>query len=87
VLINLGLSDPAAAVATCPQNACSAWGDRFAYHPAWGAAFHDRFANGSEFRSALLIGHVVCNSIVFVLMHVQLSAPAGPRGCTRCRDG
>ena len=40
-------------------------------------AFYDRFANGSEMRSALLMGHIVCNSIVFVLMHVQMAYPGG----------
>lgn len=79
VLINLGLSDPAraAAMAPCEGNACTVWGDRFDYHPAWGAAFYDRFANGPELRSTLLMGHIICNSIVFVLMHVQLFYPGG----------
>jgi len=79
VLINFGLSDPAnaAAVARCPDNACSAWGATFDHHPAWGVAFYERFANGPEMRSALLLGHILCNSIVFVLMHVQLFYPGG----------
>lgn len=79
VLINLGLRDPAsaAAVSTCPDNSCSVWGETFTSHPAWGVAFYDRFANGPEIRSALLLGHVVCNSIVFVLMHVQMFFPGG----------
>lgn len=79
VLINLGLSDPASAsaVSTCPDNSCSVWGDTYTNHPAWGVAFYDRFANGSDIRSALLLGHVVCNSIVFVLMHVQMFFPGG----------
>ncbi len=79
VLINLGLSDPAsaAAVSTCPNNSCSAWGETFTNHPAWGVAFYNRFANGPEIRSALLLGHVVCNTIVFVLMHVQVFFPGG----------
>ncbi len=79
VLINLGPSDPvsAAAVSTCPDNSCSVWGNTFTNHPAWGVAFYDRFANGPELRSALLLGHVVCNSIVFVLMHVQMFFPGG----------
>ena len=79
VLINLGLSDPvtAAAVSTCPNNSCSVWGETFSNHPAWGVAFYDRFANGPEMRSTLLLGHVICNSIVFVLMHVQMFFPGG----------
>ncbi len=79
VLINLGLSDPAsaAAVSTCPNNSCSAWGETFTNHPAWGVAFYNRFANGPEIRSALLLGHVVCNTIVFALMHVQVFFPGG----------
>ncbi|MBE1285037.1 MAG: hypothetical protein GJ676_17120 [Rhodobacteraceae bacterium] len=79
VLINLGLTDPATAnaVLTCPDNSCSVWGDTYTNHPAWGVAFYDRFANGPEMRSALLLGHVICNSIVFVLMHVQMFFPGG----------
>ena len=79
VLINWGLSDPAGAVAvaTCPGNSCSVWGETFTHHPAWGVAFYDRFANGSDMRSMLLLGHVICNSIVFVLMHVQMFYPGG----------
>ena len=79
VLINFGLNDSvgARAVSTCPDNACSVWGETYTNHPAWGVAFYDRFANGPEMRSALLLGHVICNSIVFVLMHVQLFFPGG----------
>jgi len=74
VLINIGLSsdETANAVTKCADNACSAWGDRYVNHPAWGAAFHDRFANGPEFRSTLLYGHILFNSIAFILMHFQL---------------
>jgi hypothetical protein len=77
VLINLGLSDlsRAAAVTTCPDNACSVWGDTYTNHPAWGAAFYNRFANGSDMRSGLLVGHIICTSIVFVLMHIQMVFP------------
>ena len=77
VLINLGL-DPAteaAAISSCADNACTVWGDRYVNHPAWGAAFYDRFANGPAFRSTLLYGHIIFNSLVFVLMHVQLFRP------------
>ena len=62
---------------TCPENTCSVWGDTYTNHPAWGVAFYDRFANGPEMRSVLLLGHVICNSIVFVLMHVQMFFPGG----------
>ncbi len=77
VLINLGLSSAsdAAAITTCPNNECTVWGDRYTQHPAWGAAFHDRFANGPEFRSTLLYGHILFNSIAFVLVHIQLLRP------------
>ena len=77
VLINIGL-DPAgkaAAVTSCPDNACTVWGDRFTNHPAWGAAFYDRFANGPQLRSTLLYGHIIFNSLAFVLMHIQLFRP------------
>ncbi len=77
VLINLGLSSAGevAAVSTCPDNACTVWGDRYVNHPAWGAAFYDRFANGPAFRSALLYGHIFFNSVAFVLVHIQLLRP------------
>lgn len=74
VLDNLGLraGEGAAALATCPDNACSVWGNTYLIHPSWGTAFHDRFLNGTELRSNLLYAHLSFNSIVFVLMHVQL---------------
>lgn len=77
VLINLGLAEntEAAAISTCANNACTVWGSTYTQHPAWGAAFYDRFANGPEFRSTLLYGHILFNSIAFVLMHVQLFWP------------
>lgn len=77
VLINLGLgaAPEAAAVTTCADNACTVWGERYVNHPAWGAAFYDRFANGPEFRSTLLYGHIIFNSLVFLLMHYQLFRP------------
>lgn len=77
VLDNLGVSasDGAAALAPCPDNACTVWGDRYTNHPSWGVAFHDRFLNGTEFRTNLLYAHLGFNSIVFVLMHVQLAKP------------
>lgn len=77
VLINIGL-DPAtdaAAISTCAGNDCTVWTDTFVTHPAWGAAFYDRFTNGPQFRSTLLYGHIIANSLVFVLMHVQLFRP------------
>lgn len=77
VLDNLGLraGEGAAALATCPNNACSVWGDTYLMHPSWGTAFHARFANGADLRSNLLYTHLSLNSIVFVLMHVQLWRP------------
>jgi hypothetical protein len=77
VLDNLGLAagEGAAAMAACPDNACTVWGDRYQLHPSWGVAFHERFSTGPELRSLLLYGHLGFNSIVFVLMHVQLARP------------
>lgn len=77
VLINVGLEadTSAAAISKCADNACTVWGGTFVNHPAWGAAFYDRFANGPEFRSTLLYGHIAFNSIAFVLMHFQLFRP------------
>jgi hypothetical protein len=84
VLINVGLSpdSSAAAVSNCAGNACTVWGDTYTQHPAWGAAFYDRFANGPELRSQLLYGHIVFNSIAFVLMHIQLFRPGYGRNRT-----
>ncbi|MEM7377454.1 MAG: DUF2306 domain-containing protein [Pseudomonadota bacterium] len=74
VLDNLGV-DSAPALATCPGNTCSVWGEVYQNHPSWGVAFYDRFANGPASRSLLLYGHIGFNSIVFVLMHWQLARP------------
>ncbi len=77
LLDNLGLgeSDTAAAMAACPDNSCTVWGDRFTRHPAWGVAFYDRFVNGSGLRNGLLYGHIAFNSVTFVLLHWQLARP------------
>ncbi len=77
VFDNLGLAtgEAARAMATCPNNECSVWGERYVQHQSWGVAFHDRFLNGPALRSNLLYGHLILNSIVFVLMHVQLAKP------------
>ena len=77
VLINVGLAldTNAAAISKCADNACTVWGDQFVNHPAWGAAFYERFANGPQFRSTLLYGHIGFNSVAFVLMHIQLFRP------------
>lgn len=79
VLDNLGVDQSigADALSRCANNACTVWGDRFVQHPSWGVAFHDRFLNGPELRTNLLYGHLICNSIVFVLMHIQLYRPGG----------
>lgn len=73
--IGLGRTEGAAALSTCPDNACTVWGDRYVNHPSWGVAFHDRFANGSWLRNNLLYGHILFNSIAFVIMHYQLWRP------------
>jgi Predicted membrane protein (DUF2306) len=77
VLHNLGVGDAAttAALATCPDNQCSVWGDRYQYHPSWGVAFYERFAQGPALRTNLLYGHIFFNSLAFVLMTVQLFRP------------
>lgn len=85
VLINIGVdqSAGAAAMMACPDNGCTVWGDTFTQHPAWGVAFHERFLNGPELRTNLLYGHLICNSVVFVLMHIQLARPGGSSGWHR----
>lgn len=77
VLDNFGLraGEGAAALATCPDNTCTVWGDRYLNHPSWGTAFYDRFLNGTALRTNLLYAHLTFNSIVFVLMHIQLWRP------------
>lgn len=73
VLDNAGLSSAgAAAMGTCENNACSVWGDTFAYHPRWGVAFYDRFLNGPDLRRTMLYMHIGFNTIAFVLLHLQL---------------
>ncbi|MBT8446539.1 MAG: DUF2306 domain-containing protein, partial [Gammaproteobacteria bacterium] len=72
VLDNLGASPGAAALASCPDNACTVWGDRYLTHPSWGVAFHERFLSGPATRTNLLYGHIFFNSVTFVLLHLQL---------------
>ncbi|MDJ0612680.1 MAG: DUF2306 domain-containing protein [Rhizobiaceae bacterium] len=74
VVINLGLAQDQAAsgMTECVGNACTVWGDEYTRHSTWGVAFYERFANGDNFRSNLLYGHLTCNSIVFILMHIQM---------------
>ena len=81
VLDNFGVaaSEGAPALAQCPDNACTVWGERYQNHPSWGVAFHERFLNGPALRTNLLYGHLIFNSIAFVLMHIQLMRPGnGP---------
>ena len=92
VLDNLGLraGEGAEALASCPGNACSVWGDTYQIHPSWGTAFHARFLSGTESRTNLLYAHLTFNSIVFVLMHVQLwrtgaAMRPGTRSLAACR--
>ena len=84
VLDNIGLQSgqTAAALATCPNNACTVWGSTYELHPSWGTAFHARFLNGTEFRTNLLYAHLAFNSIVFVLMHIQLWRPGSGANAT-----
>jgi hypothetical protein len=74
VLNNFGLAPDAkvAGMAGCAGGECSAWGDRFALHTSWGVAFYQRFVADAPLRSMLLYGHLFFNSLVFVLMHVQM---------------
>jgi hypothetical protein len=71
---NLGLvaGEVPSAMDTCPENACSLWSDTYVLHQSWGVAFFDRFVNAPAMRTNALYLHLVCNSIVFVVMHVQL---------------
>lgn len=77
VVINLGLAQDqlAAGMTECAGNECTVWGDQYTRHSTWGVAFYERFANGSDLRSNLLYGHLTCNSIVFILMHIQMMKP------------
>jgi len=71
--LGLGATDTAPALATCADNACSLWGERYLQHSSWGVAFHERFSAGPAWRRTLLTVHLSCNSIVFALMHYQLA--------------
>ena len=73
--LGLGRTEGAPALATCVDNACTVWGDRYVNHPSWGVAFYDRFLNGPQLRTNLLYGHIFFNSIAFVAMHYQLLRP------------
>jgi len=81
VLNNLGLAPDAqvAGMTGCVDGQCSVWGERFAMHTTWGVAFYERFVGDAPLRSMLLYGHLFFNSLVFVLMHVQmLRTGSGP---------
>jgi Predicted membrane protein (DUF2306) len=81
VLNNLGLASNAqvAGMTGCAGGECSAWGERFALHTTWGVAFYERFVADAPLRSMLLYAHLSFNSLVFVLMHVQmLRTGSGP---------
>lgn len=80
VLHNAGVSQAAGAaapeaLAACPGNSCSVWGDRYHTHPSWGVAFYERFSSGNTGRANLLYGHIFFNSLAFVVMMVQLFRP------------
>ncbi len=83
--VGLGRTEGAPALAACPDNACTVWGDRFVNHPSWGVAFHDRFLNGPQLRTNLLLGHIAFNTIAFILMHVQVLRPGTGANRTRHR--
>ena len=74
---NVGLSRSyiPSAMTTCANNACSLWGSTYELHQTWGVAFFDRFMNAPALRTNALYIHLACNSIVFVLMHIQLFRP------------
>jgi hypothetical protein len=81
VLNNLGLAPDAqvAGMTGCTDGRCSVWGERFALHTSWGVAFYERFVSNAPLRTMLLYGHLFFNSLVFVLMHVQmLRTGSGP---------
>ena len=78
--LGLGTGDTAPALAPCADNLCSLWGARYADHSSWGVAFHERFLHGPALRANLLYLHLTFNTIVFVLMHVQLARPGGMPG-------
>ncbi|MGH1488151.1 MAG: DUF2306 domain-containing protein [Acidimicrobiales bacterium] len=82
---NLGLAsdEGAPALATCVDNACSVWGDRYTNHSSWGVAFYDRFVNGPQSRRNMLYVHIFFNSVAFLLMHYQLARPG--TGANRAR--
>ena len=53
--IGLGRDEGAPALATCVDNACSVWGDRYLHHPSWGVRFHERFTDPPALRNGLLL--------------------------------
>jgi hypothetical protein len=49
-IVNFGLSgtEQLKGLTTCPNNACTVWGDIYTQHSAWGASFHNRFVNAPQ---------------------------------------
>lgn len=78
VLHNVGVSDNqqvAALTACVPGDDCSIWGSTYAQHPSWGVAFYRRFVDGNVGRLYRLYGHILFNTLAFVLMTFQLFNP------------
>lgn len=84
---NLGLDPGAApaAMATCSENACSLWSETYLLHQSWGVAFFDRFMNAPAMRTNALYVHLFCNSVVFILMHLQVLQAGQPGSKTSHR--
>ncbi|MEM8564771.1 MAG: hypothetical protein AAGF57_21190 [Pseudomonadota bacterium] len=68
-------SQPSSGLVTCEDNLCALPGSATVLHTQWAAAFYSRFAGEQLFQSALLYGHILGNSIAFVLVTVQLLYP------------
>ncbi|MEC7763756.1 MAG: DUF2306 domain-containing protein [Pseudomonadota bacterium] len=78
VIAHIGVpeGEQVTALTSCEGNACSVL-QQYDTHPSWAVAFYDRFMQGSNFRSALLYGHIIFNTIALVTGTVQIFRPGG----------
>jgi len=79
MIVNFGLSgtEQLKGLTTCPNNACTVWGEIYTQHSAWSASFHNRFANAPPMRTVMLYSHIIFNTTTFLLLHVQMFKPGG----------
>lgn len=76
-------NQPSPGLTQCDGNRCAYPGSPTLFHTLWAAEFYARFAGDQTLQSVLLYGHILGNSIAFVLVTIALLNP----GLRRARPG